>query len=132
MMHWESSNELNTFRLLDCDPNFTSYSEQPCRIAYVMDGVERVHYPDILVTAAGGKQLWEVKTRSNAIEAEVLARADFLSRVLPHWGYQYRTVLAEDLLRQPHLSNANLLVSLRGMGYTCSPAAIQGRDQGHL
>src|ERR1039457_2276067 len=47
MMHWESNNELNAFRLLDCDPNVTSYSEQPCRIAYVMDGVERIHFPDI-------------------------------------------------------------------------------------
>jgi hypothetical protein len=112
MMHWESSNELNAFRLLDCDPNVTSYSEQPCRIAYVMDGVERIHYPDILVTTTEGKQLWEVKPRSNALEPEVLARAAFLSRVLPGWGYEYRTGLAEDLASQPRLSNANLLLSL--------------------
>src|ERR1035441_852244 len=112
MMHWESSNELNAFRLLDCDPSVTSYSEQPCRIVYVMDGVARIHYPDILVTTAGGKQLWEVKPRSNAVEPEVLARAAFLSRMLPHWGYKYRTLLAEDLTRQPRLSNANLLLSL--------------------
>jgi hypothetical protein len=112
MMHWESSNELNAFRLLDCDPNVTSFSEQPCQIMYVMDGVVRTHYPDILVTTSGGKQLWEVKPRSNALEPEVLARAAFLSRVLPRWGYEYRTVLAEDLARQPRLSNANLLLSL--------------------
>lgn len=112
MMHWESSNELNAFRLLDCDPNVTSYSEQPCRIVYVRDGVERVHYPDILVTTHQGKQLWEVKPRSDAVEPEVLARDTFLSRVLPRWGYKYRTVLAEDLSRQPRLSNANLLLSL--------------------
>jgi len=112
MMHWESSNELNGFRLLDCDPNVTSYSEQPCRIAYVVDGVERIHFPDILVATNGGKQLWEVKPRSNALEPEVLARAALLSRVLPRWGYEYRTVLAEDLARQPRLSNANLLLSL--------------------
>jgi hypothetical protein len=112
MMHWESVNELNAFRLLDYDPSVTSYSEQPCRIVYVMDGVARIHYPDILVTTPQGKQLWEVKPRSNAVEPEVLARAAFLSRVLPHWGYKYRTVLAEDLSRQPRLSNANLLLSL--------------------
>jgi len=112
MMHWESSNELNAFRLLDCDPNVTRYSEQPCRIAYVMEGVERIHYPDILVTTTGGKQLWEVKPRANALDPEVLARSVFLSRVLPRWGYEYRTVLAEDLARQPCLSNAHLLLSL--------------------
>ena len=112
MMHWESGNELNAFRLLDCDPNVTSYCEQPCRIAYAMDGVEKIHFPDILVTTTGGKQLWEVKPRSNALEPEVLVRAAFLARVLPKWGYEYRTVLAEDLVRQPRLSNANLLLSL--------------------
>lgn len=111
-MHWESASELNAFRLLDCDPNVTSYSEKPCRIEYVNDGMEKTHYPDILVSTTGAKQLWEVKPRSNALEPEVLARATFLSRALPRWGYQYRTVLAEDLARQPRLSNANLLLSL--------------------
>jgi hypothetical protein len=112
MMHWESSNELNAFRLLDCNPDVRSYSEQPCRIAYIMDGVERIHYPDILVATAEGKQLWEVKPHSDAIEPEFLTRAAFLSRFLPMWGYEYRTVLAEDLARQPRLSNANLLLRL--------------------
>lgn len=110
MIHWKSVNELNAFRLLDCDPNVTSYSEQPCQIVYVLDGVERVHYPDILVTTTGGKQLWEVKHRSNASEPEVLARAAFLSRALPGWGYGYQTVFGEDLARQPRLNNANLLL----------------------
>jgi hypothetical protein len=112
MMHWESGNELNAFRLLDCDPNVASYSEQPCRIAYVMDGVEKIHFPDILVTTTGGKQLWEVKPRSNTLDPEVFGRAAFLSQVLPRWGYEYRSVLAEDLARQPRLGNANLLLSL--------------------
>jgi hypothetical protein len=112
MIHWESINELNAFRLLDCDPDVTSYSEQPCQIVYVIGGVERVHYPDILVTATRGKQLWEVKLRSNASEPEVFARATLLSRVLPIWGYEYRTVFGEDLARQPRLNNANLLLSL--------------------
>jgi hypothetical protein len=112
MIHWESINELNAFRLLDCDPNVTSYSEQPCQIVYVMDGIERVHYPDILVTTTGGRQLWEVKLQSNASEPEFLARATFLSRALPRWGYEYRTVFGEELARQPRLNNANLLLSL--------------------
>jgi hypothetical protein len=112
MMHWESNNELNAFRLLDCDPNVTSCSEQPCQITYVMDGVERTHYPDILVTMIGRKELWEVKPRSNALESDVIARVAFLLRVLPRWGYQYRTILAEDLAREPRLTNAKLLLSL--------------------
>lgn len=112
MMHWESRNELNAFRLLDCDPNVTSYSEQPCQIVYIMDGVERIHYPDILVTTAGTKQLWEVEPRSKALEPEVLARTALLSRALPRWGYAYNVTFAEDLARQPSLGNSTLLLSL--------------------
>lgn len=109
MVHWESLHELNAFRLLDCDPDVANFCEQPCQVVYVMDGVERVHYPDILVTTTDGKELWEVKPRSKALAPEVLARTALLSRVLPRWGYEYRMVFAEDLATQPRLSNANLL-----------------------
>ena len=112
MMHWESTNELNAFRLLDCDPKVISFSEQPCQIVYVMDGLERTHYPDILSWQRLEGSAREVKPRCNAADPDVLARAAFLSHVLPRWGYEYRTVLAEDLARQPRLSNANLLLSL--------------------
>jgi hypothetical protein len=79
---------------------------------YLLDGVERVHYPDILVTTTTGKQLWEVKIWSSASEPEVLARTAFLSRALRKWGYEYQIVFGEDLARQPRLNNANLLLRL--------------------
>jgi hypothetical protein len=34
MLQWESINELNDFRLLDCDPRVTVFTEQPCEIGY--------------------------------------------------------------------------------------------------
>ena len=55
VFHWESVHELNAFRLLDCNPGVTKYGEQPCAIEYVMDGVERVHYPDILAITTKAK-----------------------------------------------------------------------------
>ena len=39
MLQWESINELNAFRLLDCDPRVTVFTEQPCEIVY-FDGTE--------------------------------------------------------------------------------------------
>lgn len=112
MLHWESSHELNAFRLLDCDPDVANYSEQPCQIVYVTGGVEKVHYPDILVRRTECKELWEVKPRSKALEPEVSARTALLSRALPRWGYEYKMVFAEDLSVQPLLRNANLLLGL--------------------
>lgn len=45
MLQWESMNELNAFRVLDCDPRVTVFAEQPCEIVY-FDGTEtRHHYP---------------------------------------------------------------------------------------
>ena len=73
-----------------------------------MGGVERIHYPDILVTTAVTKQLWEVKPRSKALESERIARTALLSRALPKWGYAYRMMFAEDLAREPRLRNARL------------------------
>jgi len=110
MLHWESVNELNAFRLLDCDPEVRRFGEQPCKIEYVMDGVERVHYPDILVITTKSKEFWEVKPQSKPLESGVLQRTALLSRVLPWWGYAYRMVLAEDLGRQPRLNNASVIL----------------------
>jgi len=126
MVQWESCHELNAFRLLDCDPDVIYFSEQPCKIVYVMDSVVRVHFPDILVTTSRGTELWEVKRQSKALEPEVLPRTALLSRALPRWGYNYRMVLAEELARQPRLGNANLLLRLgaRAVG-DCDREAIR-------
>ena len=77
MVHWESENELNAFRLLDCDPDVTSYHEQPCKVEFVQDGLARSHYPDILVKKNGRKELWEVKNEAQAEESEVVTRTSF-------------------------------------------------------
>ena len=43
MVQWESENELNAFRLLDCDPDVTCFNEQPCEVKYVLGGQVRSH-----------------------------------------------------------------------------------------
>jgi hypothetical protein len=110
MLHWESDNELNAFRLLDCDPDVNGFHEQPCEIQYVLNGQLRSHYPDILVEKNGRKELWEVKPESHASEPEVIARTNLLSQGLPQWGYTYRVVLARDLSIQPRQANACVLL----------------------
>lgn len=110
MIQWESENELNAFRLLDCDPAVTSYTEQPCRVFYIVDGRAMSHYPDILVEMEGRKELWEVKPKSHAIEPDVVERSTLLTQELPLWGYAYRIVLAEELALQPLQRNACVLL----------------------
>jgi hypothetical protein len=110
MVQWESENELNAFRLLDCDPNVTRFNEQPCKIMYALDGQARRHYPDILVEKNGRKELWEVKNEAQAEEPEVVTRTTLLIQGLPRWGYTYRVVLAKDLALQPRQGNACVLL----------------------
>ena len=109
MVQWESENELNAFRLLDCDPDVTRFHEQPCEVVYVLDGQARSHYPDILVERNGRNELWEVKRESEAEEQKIAARTALLVQGLPLWGYTYRVVLANDLAMQPRLANARFL-----------------------
>ena len=106
MVQWESENELNAFRLLDCDPNVTRFNEQPCEIMYALHGQAMRHYPDILVEKNGRKELWEVKSETRAQELEVVSRTKLLTEELPQWGYTYLVVLAKDLAMQPQLANA--------------------------
>ncbi len=110
MVQWESENELNAFRLLDCDPDVTNFHEQPCQIIYVLDGQARIHYPDILVEKNGRKELWEVKPDSEAEEQDIATRSALLVQGLPSLGYTYRVVLAKDLASQPRQANACFLL----------------------
>jgi hypothetical protein len=110
MIHWESRNERNAFSLLDSDPDVKGFHEQPCKIVYVIDGVKRTHYPDILVVFDKEREIWEVKPRFEARQPDVRVRTSFLAQALLPWGYTYRITLGEDLARQPRLDNANVLL----------------------
>ena len=110
MLQWESVNELNAFRLLDCDPNVTGFAEQPCEIVYVDKGETKRHFPDLLVETKGCKELWEVKQESEALRPDISMRTELISKCLPEWGYAYRVALGHDLAKQPRLRNANLLL----------------------
>src|ERR1035437_9794410 len=101
MVQWESENELNAFRLLDCDPDVTRFIEQPCEVMYVLDGKVRSHFPDIFVEKNGRKELWEVKPESRAEKPEFVARTALLTLGLPLGGSTYGVVLAKAFSRQP-------------------------------
>src|SRR5271166_2689897 len=110
MLQWESMNELNAFRLLDCDPRVTVFTEQPCEIVYV-DGAEtKRHYPDIYVETDSSQELWEVKAECEASLSEVLTRTQLLTRGLQQYGFTYRIVLDHELAKQPRLDNAKTML----------------------
>lgn len=104
MVHWESPHELNAFRLLDANPAVVSFHEQPLVIRFVLGGVEHLHYPDVLVNLSSTRELLEIKSASEAVAPDVVARTRLLQATLPQKGFTYRMVIGEDLAREPRLS----------------------------
>lgn len=110
MLQWESPHELNAFRILDADPDVRTFREQPCVIRYALAGESRIHYPDVLVKSGSRLELWEIKPAAEAVKPDVAERTRVLAEALPELGYAYRLQTAEDLAREPRLSNALALL----------------------
>lgn len=124
MIQWESHNELNAYRLLDANPAVRAFAEQPLAVHYYLDGEQHVHYPDTLVELSTSRELWEIKPASEAITPENISRTKLMTEALPHHGFTYRIVLAEDLRREPRLSNALTLLK-----YGRQPVGALEREQ---
>jgi hypothetical protein len=103
----ESKHELSVARLLDAAPDVTTFQEQPLEISFVIGKVEHRHYPDFLVHAGHGQELWEVKTAANAADQSIVERTAVLRRELPRHGFTYRVIIADDLYRTPRLENVS-------------------------
>lgn len=111
MIQWESPNELNALRLLDADPAVKAFHEQPLAVRFPLDGATHLHYPDLLVEWSDGScELWEIKPVREARRAENVARTRYLKSALPLAGFAYRMIVAEELKREPRLSNALTLL----------------------
>lgn len=110
MIQWESPNERNAFRLLDANPAVKYFFEQPLKIRYLLDGEERLHYPDILVVTNQTKELWEIKPKSEATRPENMARTELMTKALPEFGFIYRMISAEDLARNTRMANVITLL----------------------
>lgn len=110
MVQWETINDLNAFRLLECDPYVRSYREKPFEIKYRLEGVIHRHYPGILVVTRSGNELWDIETNADAALPNTIKRSQLMESCLPTHGYRYRVVLAQYLSTQPRLSNALFLV----------------------
>ena len=127
MVQWESHNELNAFRLLDANPAVYTFQEQPLTIHYCLNGEAQKHYPDVLVDLGATRELWEVKSATEAAKPEYAQRTGFLSEALPNQGFVYRMVLAEDLAREPRLSTVLTLLK-----YGRQPISLIEREQVRL
>ncbi|MBE7421648.1 MAG: TnsA endonuclease N-terminal domain-containing protein [Zoogloeaceae bacterium] len=105
MAYWESAIERDAFRRLDADASVLSFQEQPARIVYEVGGIRHIHYPDILVEWASGKEFIEVKSNRDATSEDVTARTDALKTALAARGFGYRVWPEYEIRVRPRLDN---------------------------
>jgi hypothetical protein len=112
MMHWESTYELEAFQILEISPLVTAYGEQPAELKYTgMDGIQHLHYPDILVELTGGINIFiEVKPESAATDQDLADRTTLLTSLLRPMGYRYLMILPEQVESLAYLENAKHLL----------------------
>jgi hypothetical protein len=111
MIQWEFVHELNAFRLLGADPAVSAYHEQPLTIRFVLGGKTRIRHPDLLVEWRQRRELWEIKPEIGRMDPSLAEETRFLENALPKVGFLYRLIEAEDLAREPRLSNALTLLN---------------------
>ncbi len=109
-IHWESSGERNAIKLLDVDSSVLHLGEQPCVIHYRLAGELHRHYPDLLVERRHVKVLFEVKERKEALSPDVIERTALMRAGLPRLGYEYDVLIAEDLCKEPRITNVNFVL----------------------
>jgi hypothetical protein len=127
MIQWESVNELNAFRRLDATPGALAYYEQPLMIRFVLDGETHIHYPDVLIEWGHRKGLVEIKSESDASNPVFANRTRLLAAALPQYGFGYQMVGADELSKEPQLSNSLILLK-HGREAVCDIAREQVRQ----
>jgi hypothetical protein len=73
-------------------------------------GEESFHYPDLLVFRNKRYVFWEEKPKQYALQRAVQSRTELLQRELRAFDLEYEIKYAEDLLLEPRLTIATLLL----------------------
>jgi hypothetical protein len=105
----ESHHETRFVYRADQDSAIISFTEQPVRLRYPVEGVLRTHFPDFLVRLKDRVEFVEVKSARDAASPEISARTAILIETLAPGGFGYRIATHEELARQPSLDNVILL-----------------------
>ena len=92
MIQWESDNERIVFRILDGDTTVKAFFEQPFKVCYVSEGVDRIHFPDVLIEFHDGIEVWEIKDSRSSDRSGAISRTNLLVPLFAQLGIRYRLV----------------------------------------
>lgn len=95
MVQWESNNERVVYRILDADPTVTAFLEQPFMVHYMDDGVERAHYPDVLIKFHDGVEVWEIKDTLDSDCPDINKRTEHMVQLFAQFEIRYRLLLVD-------------------------------------
>ncbi|HOY83418.1 hypothetical protein [Piscinibacter sp.] len=110
MLQFETPPESDAMCTVDANALAKALGEQPARITYLMDGELHLHYPDLEVDWGTARELWEVKTTTEASDPAVIRRTELMTESLVIFGYGYRLVTDSQLKSGYRLKNSRTLL----------------------
>jgi hypothetical protein len=103
--HCESAEERDAAILLDACAG-VAFQEQPATFVFRWREEEFQHIPDFLVVTEQGKEFWECKRESEALDLVIRRRTERLSDLLAPLGFGYRLVSTRQILAGNYVENA--------------------------
>lgn len=113
LIPWESQLERDYLRLLEADPQVLGFRAQPEWLHYVARGERHSYVPDIEVWTADRVFIDEVKTDTDAADAENCEMFGLFASIYAGRGYGCRVVVESEIRRQPRLGNVERLLRYR-------------------
>lgn len=108
-VHTESALEREFALLLEAAPPVDAYIEQPVRIHYVNDDLQRSHVPDFAILVHG--KLWFVEVKfAKDVDQDIVERTTLMTERLARIGVSYRLVTEKEVRVGHQVQNATRIL----------------------
>jgi hypothetical protein len=113
---WRNRDEQSLFALLEIDPAVRSFEAMPEKVTFYLNGKQAVHVPSVRVITNNGMAILDVARAGGGM-------AEAMAKIYAGRGITYRAVGARSLHVLPRRSNAEWILTFRGL-----PVGALGRS----
>jgi TnsA endonuclease N terminal len=118
LIPYESHLERDYLYFLEIDPQVISYTGQPFKLNYYLDGKSRKYTPDFFVERSNKKQVVEVKPASKAGLPKYLILFNKVAPIISELGWEFCVITDKMIRIQPFLNNIKILYKYSRVQYS--------------
>lgn len=118
LIPYESHLERDYLYFLEIDSQVISYTGQPFKLNYYLDGKLRRYTPDFFVERTNKKQVVEVKPESKARLLKYLTLFNKVAPIITEFGWEFCVVTDKMIRIQPCLNNIKILYKYSRVQYS--------------